>query len=276
MQQASTGVRAFGDRVAAFAGACHPAPTLTVAVLAASLAGGLGQPVGSIIGLAVAVLAGQLSVGWLNDTLDAERDDRAGRTDKPVAAGRISRRAVGVAAGVAAVAAVLLTVPFGLRAVLAHTAALVSAWGYDLGLKSTAVSVLPFAVSFGLLPMVVDRGHSPGWLLVAAALLGCAAHFVNVVPDIDEDLTEGVRGLPHRLGAQASVIVAAALVLTVGVLIVIAPAGPPHVVSLIVLPVAVVVLAVGITLGRRPRSRAAFAAVLIVALLDVVAAVVAL
>ena len=39
-----------------------------------------------------AVLAGQLSIGWLNDVLDAERDRTAGRADKPVAAGAVSRR----------------------------------------------------------------------------------------------------------------------------------------------------------------------------------------
>ena len=269
-------MRGTGDRVGALVGASHPAPTVTVTLLAAALAAGAGQPVASTCGLAAAILAGQLSVGWLNDALDADRDTRAGRTDKPIAAGRIGRRTVAVAAVLAAVVALLLTVPFGLRAVLAHTVALLSAWGYDLGLKATAVSVVPFALSFGLLPVIVDRGHSPAWLLAGAALLGCAAHLVNVVPDIEEDLSAGVRGLPHRLGARGSVAVAAALVLAVGVLIALGPPGPPNLVSLVVLPVSVVVLAAGVVLGRRPRSRALFAAVLVVALLDVVAAVVAL
>ena len=40
--------------------------------------------------VALAVLAGQLSVGWSNDYLDRERDRAAGRTDKPVAAGELS------------------------------------------------------------------------------------------------------------------------------------------------------------------------------------------
>ena len=44
---------------------------------------------------AVAVLAGELSIGWSNDAFDADRDAGGGRTDKPIVAGTIGRRAVG-------------------------------------------------------------------------------------------------------------------------------------------------------------------------------------
>jgi len=39
----------------------------------------------------IAVLLGQLSIGWQNDWTDAERDRAAGRADKPISAGEISR-----------------------------------------------------------------------------------------------------------------------------------------------------------------------------------------
>lgn len=259
--------------VLALARACHPAPALTVTALAAALAAGVGRPVAGVVLLAAAMLADQLSVGWLNDLLDADRDAQVGRAGKPVAAGEVPRRVVAVAVVVAGVAAIALTLPFGPAATLAHLVALASAWGYDLGLKATAASVLPYAVSFGLLPAIVTLGEPgspwpPAWLMAAAATLGCAAHFANVIPDLDDDLATGVRGLPHRVGARVAAHVAAVLVLTTAVLLVLGPPGPPSVVGLAAVPAAAVVLAVGLVLGRRDGSRAPFGAVLVVALVD--------
>jgi len=39
--------------------------------------------------------------------------------------------------------------------------------------------------------------------LVAAALLGFAAHFANVLPVLRADAATGVRGLPQRLGPRS-------------------------------------------------------------------------
>jgi 4-hydroxybenzoate polyprenyltransferase len=36
------------------------------------------------------------------------------------------------------------------------------------------------------------------------ALLGAAAHFANVLPDLEDDRRTGIQGLPHRLGRTAS------------------------------------------------------------------------
>ena len=57
--------------------------------------------------------ATQLAVGWVNDWLDADRDRQAGRRDKPVAVGEVSRRTVGVSGLLAALAIPLLGLPFG-------------------------------------------------------------------------------------------------------------------------------------------------------------------
>ncbi len=54
----------------------HPGPTAAVTLFATVLAIGAGRGWGSVWIMA-AVLAGQLSVGWLNDYLDAERDRAA-------------------------------------------------------------------------------------------------------------------------------------------------------------------------------------------------------
>ncbi|KAA5834668.1 hypothetical protein F1721_12440 [Saccharopolyspora hirsuta] len=240
--------------------------------MTAGLAAAVGGGALAVLGVVAAVLPGQLSVGWLNDLVDADRDAQVGRTGKPVAAGAVSRRAVLVAVVVSAPVAVLLSLPFGIAATAAHLVALGSAWAYDLGLKSTAFSVLPYAVSFGLLPVFVTLGNAagpPSWLVLAAALLGSAAHFVNVLPDIADDDATGVRGLPHRLGAVRSTAVASVLVLATAALLVLGPVGVSPA-GLLLLALAVVLLGAGLVLGRRPGSRAAFHAVILVALLDVV------
>ncbi|GAB3231154.1 UbiA family prenyltransferase [Glycomyces halotolerans] len=260
--------------IRALALACHPAPALAVTAVAAGLAASTDRPAVAVLTVTAAVFAGQLSVGWLNDLIDAPRDARVGRLGKPVASGEVGPATVRGAVAVAAASAVLLSLPSGPAATGAHVAALASAWSYDLGVKATAASALPYAVSFALLPAFVSLGLPgaplpPLWLMAAAAALGCAAHFVNVLPDLDDDAATGVRGLPHRLGPASSRLAAAALVLTASALLVFGPPGTPAPLTLVAVPVAVVVVAVGLTLGRRPRSRAAFQAVLLVALIDV-------
>lgn len=258
----------------ALARACHPLPALAVTAIAAGLALSTPRPLASSLTAAAAVLAGQLSVGWLNDLVDAPRDALVGRPGKPVAAGEITPAAVRAAVLGSAALALLLSIPSGLPAAGVHTAALASAWAYDLGLKATAASALPYAVSFALLPAFLSMGLPgsplpPAWLVAAAACLGCAAHFVNVLPDLADDAATGVRGLPHRLGPSASHAVAAALVLSASALVALGPPGPPGPLDLAAVPLSAVVLAVGALLGRRPGSRAAFRAVIAVALIDV-------
>nr|WP_277605572.1 UbiA family prenyltransferase [Glycomyces sp. L485] len=247
---------------------------MAVTAVAAGLTLGTDRTAGASLTVIAAVLAGQLSVGWLNDLVDAPRDARVGRVDKPLAAGEISPVAVRGGVAVAAALAVALSLPSGPAATAAHVAALISAWAYDLGVKATALSVVPYAVSFALLPAFVSLGQAgaplpPAWLVAAAAFLGSAAHFVNVLPDLADDAATGVRGLPHRLGPNASRLLAAALVLAASVLLAFGPPGASPPLTLAAVPFAVGVLAAGLFLDRRPRSRAAFRAVMLVALVDV-------
>src|ERR1039458_4905142 len=97
------GVRRTGSALALLR-ASHPEPTVMVTALAVALAVGTGRDAAGVLAVGAAVLAGQLSVGWHNDWLDAARDAASGRPDKPVAAGDISPRTVarGALAGLAA------------------------------------------------------------------------------------------------------------------------------------------------------------------------------
>jgi 1,4-dihydroxy-2-naphthoate octaprenyltransferase len=123
-------------------------------------------------------------------------------------------------------------VPLGWAATVAHTVFIVSAWGYNAGLKSTPLSVLPYILSFGLLPLVVtlSRAEPAGaapWAMLAGALLGVSAHFANVLPDLDDDRATGVRGLPHRVGRRAAGLVIAGALAAASALVVFGPGEPP-------------------------------------------------
>lgn len=254
----------------------HPEPGGAVTIAMTLLAVGAGHRGWAILGVFAAVGATQLAVGWVNDWLDADRDRAAGRTDKPIASGAVSRRTVGISGLVAALAVPLLGLPFGPYATLLITLVGVFALLYDWPLKFTAFSVVPYLVAFGLLPafvVVALPGHPapPAWLVAAGALLGGGAHFANVLPDLADDAATGVRGLPHRLGAAGSSIAAALLLLSATLVLVFGPPGPPSWAGWAAAAASVVVLPLGWHAARRARGRgvAMFRAVIIVALIDV-------
>ena len=259
--------------VRALVGAAHLGPTLAVTGLAAllSAAQGLGPGQGSL--LVAAVFAGQLSIGWSNDLIDLARDRQAGRDDKPLATGEGSVRVVRLACIAAVVACVVLSLALGPAAGLLHLGCVAAGWAYNLGLKSTVWSWVPYAVSFGGLTAVVtwaDGEAPPWWWPVGAALLGVGAHLLNVLPDLDDDAATGVRGLPHRLGPRRIAPVAAA-VLVSATTVVLVGAAPPVAVTL---AAAVVVLGLA-TLVVRASGRVPFVAAVAIAFVDTVLLVVA-
>jgi 4-hydroxybenzoate polyprenyltransferase len=237
--------------------ASHVQPMLAVTALVTALAVTAGRGAGSVwVGLAI--LSGQLFVGWSNDWLDRARDREAGRADKPIAAGQVSARVVGRCAVAAFMACVPLSLANGWRAGLVHVGAVVMAGLYNLRLKGTLASPLPYAVSFGSLPFFVTLGlpghpGPPGWAPLAAALLGAGAHFVNTLPDQADDLRQGVRGLPQRLGRTPSLACGALLLAAAGLVLAVLPPGPPNGVTRALLALqlaAVVAMAVAAATGR--------------------------
>ena len=260
---------------AALALSSHPGPSLAVAAVSVMLGIAVGLDPLHVTILSVAFLLGQLSVGLSNDWIDAERDRAVGRTDKPVAAGRVGIRTVRATSFVTAIAALLLTLPLGWRATLAHTLFIVSAWAYNLGLKNTPVSVVPYIVSFGLLPLIATLARptptgAAAWALALGALLGVAAHFANVLPDLDDDARTGISGLPHRLGRTASGVVIWASLAAGGVAAFFGPAGDKTALQWIGLALTLL-LAVAIALVlRRPPTRLLFQLIIAAALVNVV------
>lgn len=244
--------------------ACHPLPTAAVTAFVTAVALAAGRSAGGCVLVASAVLTGQLSVGWCNDAVDAVRDASAGRRGKPVVAGAVSRRTVAVAAGVAAAACVPLSLANGLAAGGVHLVGVAAAWAYDLGMKRTVLSWLPYAVGFGALPPFVTLGLPDGawpawWGVTAAALLGVGAHLANVVPDIDTDLSAGVRGLPQRLGERRTRLLLPVPLLAASVLVTLGPPGTPAPADVAVLTAAVALTTVSALAPKHLAFRAAVA-----------------
>jgi 4-hydroxybenzoate polyprenyltransferase len=259
-------------RVGAFVRACHPEPTAAVTALATALAVSAGRGAGSAW-VTAAFLSGQLSVGWSNDWIDAERDRRTARADKPVQRGEVSPTALRTAALLAVTACVPLSLAMGRLAGLVHLAAVAAAWAYNARLKSTLLSWAPYAFAFGMVPSIVTLGlrgepWAPWWATAAGALLGVGAHLANVLPDLADDAATGVVGLPHRLGGPVTAALSGVLLLAATSMLAFGPGRPGPLVAA-ALGVAAAVTATGLWLGRRPGSRAPFRAVLVVAVVDV-------
>ncbi|MFE3165330.1 UbiA family prenyltransferase [Streptomyces sp. NPDC059224] len=274
-EQSTAGGAAAGwaVRVGGLAGACHPAPVVAVTGLMAALAVTAGQGAAGCVLTAAAVLSGQLSVGWCNDAFDARRDIASGRRGKPVADGRVGVAEVWVAAYAALALCVPLSFACGLWAGAVHLAGVAAAWAYDLRLKATAWSWAPYALGFAALPAFVALGL-PGqpwpawWVVTAGALLGVGAHLGDVLPDIRGDLATGVQGWPHRLGPEGARLLLPVPLVTASAVLALGPAGDTGGWGGTAVAVAGLAAVAGTVLGRR-RPRAAFAAAVAVAVVDV-------
>lgn len=259
--------------------AAHPGPTAAVTALSLVLGVGVGLPGSTLVLLGLAFLAGQLSIGWSNDWIDAGRDAAVGRTDKPVATGEIDVAVVRTAALVAAAATVVLSFALGLAAGVVHVVLVASGWSYNAGLKRTRWSVVPFIVSFGLLPAVVtfalpDPAPPAPWAMLAGAVLGVAIHFTNVLPDLDDDARTGVSGLPHRAGRRVSGLVAFAALALASVVVLVGPglvagsASSPPLLAVVGVLAAVSIAVWGAALVlTRPPGRLLFQLIIMASLL---------
>ncbi|MDN4162087.1 UbiA family prenyltransferase [Nocardioides abyssi] len=258
-------------RTSALLAAAHGGPAVAVTTIAALLAIRSDLGAADTVLVTAAVLTGQLTIGWGNDLRDLPRDRAVGRADKPLVTGALPVRWVVTALVVSGAACLVLSGAVGWRSALVNVVLGAGAGhAYNLGLKATWWSWLPYACAFGTLPSVVtlaspDPAWAPAWMTAAGALLGVGAHLLNTLPDLADDERTGVRGLPHRIGATPSRVLAALLLAGASVAAVLGPDGTPRAWAWAALALAVVLA--GITLVTRGRTP--FRAAVAVALLDV-------
>src|SRR5439155_2775050 len=188
-------------------------------MLAGIIATQVGEvPLIRVLLVVLSVAGSQVATGALNDWADRHRDRNA-RPEKPIPAGEIG---AGAALWVSALGTGLQLVgslPLGLLPTILGLAALASAVVYDLGLSRTPASVIPYLVSFGLLPLWIAAGLGVPLdrVLLAVPLIApfaAAAHLANTLRDWDADAAGGSRSLTQVLGRRWSR--RAALVLGLG------------------------------------------------------------
>lgn len=211
--------------------AAHPLQSALIALgvgAAAALSGRSTREVGLVL---ITVLVGRATAGWLNDVADRQRDIAADRADKPVAQDWVHPSTVTFTVACATCLLVPLSISNGTNAGVAHLLSVAAAWAYNTRIKLTALSWLPWAVSFGLLPAFLSYGGWGGGLhggppsilmTLLAALLGVGVHFFVALPDLVGDNRTGQKNLPLRIALRIG---AAKLLLATSVYLVLVTAG---------------------------------------------------
>jgi 4-hydroxybenzoate polyprenyltransferase len=105
--------------------------------------------------------------------------------------------------------------PLGFKGGLVYMFGISMGVAYNFYFKFNIFSWLPYALAFAALPscIAISKDISPPvWMWLGGAIFGSAAHFINVIKDMDEDRASGIGGLPQRLGKPKSIAAAVVLI----------------------------------------------------------------
>lgn len=189
----------------------HPFPSILVTVSTAGFAematSGSAAP-GRLALLVASVLCSQGAIGSANDVVDRDLD-LVTKPWKPVARGAISVAAAARVALALSACCLVCSALLSGGALLAACCGLGCGLSYDLWLKRSAWSWLPYGLAIPTLPVWswAAMGQFTWRLLLAyplGLLLGLALHLANTLPDLEGDAANGVRGFAHRLGRGGS------------------------------------------------------------------------
>ena len=200
--------------------AAHFGPTLIVTTISFGFALNYWWE-GPAYLIAFSVFTGQLVVGWSNDLYDFDDDLKHQRSKKPLVSGLITKEYLQkwLRFMVPFSFVANLFGPLGIKGGSVYMLGIACGVAYNFYFKFSTLSPLPYAIAFAALPSSVAISkdiNPPLWMLVGGALFGMAAHFINVIKDMDQDQASGIKGLPQRLG-KAKSIAAAVVLIALGV-----------------------------------------------------------
>ena len=196
--------------------AAHFGPTLIVTTISFAFAVHYWWE-GPAYVIAFGVFTGQLVVGWSNDLYDLEDDLKHQRNKKPLVSGLITKQYLQkwLRFMVPFSFVANLLGPLGIKGGSVYMLGIACGVAYNFYFKFSILSPLPYAIAFAALPSSVAISkdlNPPMWMLLGGALFGMAAHFINVIKDMDQDQASGIKGLPQRLGKVKSIAAAAVLI----------------------------------------------------------------
>ena len=196
--------------------AAHFGPTLIVTTISFAFAVHYWWE-GPAFVIAFGVFTGQLVVGWSNDLYDFDDDLKHQRAKKPLVSGLITKQYLQkwLRFMVPFSLVANLLGPLGIKGGSVYMLGIACGVAYNFYFKFSILSPLPYAIAFAALPSSVAISkdlNPPMWMLLGGALFGMAAHFINVIKDMDQDQASGIKGLPQRLGKVKSIAAAAVLI----------------------------------------------------------------
>ena len=196
--------------------AAHFGPTLIVTAISFAFATYYWWE-GPAYVIAFGVFTGQLVVGWSNDLYDLDDDLKHQRTKKPLVSGLITKQYLQKWLRFMLPFSFIANLfgPLGVKGGSVYMLGIACGVAYNFYFKFNLFSPLPYAIAFAALPSSVAISkeiNPPLWMLLGGALFGMAAHFINVIKDMDQDQASGIKGLPQRLGKTESIAAAAVLI----------------------------------------------------------------
>lgn len=202
--------------------------TVTFVAIAARAAGAVPSA-GQALRLAAVMLPIQFAIGAANDSADVADDARA-KPYKPIVRGVVSRRAAAVAALVLGAGGLVAAATINAATLGLAAGGLAAGLAYDVGMRRTPLSWLPWWAGMALLPLAAyaSAGAFPSELYAViplALLVALSLHLANAMPDLLADRLAGQRSLPVLVGekhvrAVALACLAAAVVLAAAVALV--------------------------------------------------------
>jgi len=244
--------------------ASHLGPTLAVTLVSFLLASALWWE-GPAYFISFGVFLGQLLVGWTNDLNDYQDDLKHNRIGKPLVSGELTKTSLLRAVKITTPIAVVFNLfgPLGIKGGLLYLFGVGMGVTYNFYFKSTLLSPLPYALAFAAFVssiVIATDQNVPIWLVLAGALFGVAAHFANVLKDLDQDLTSGIKGLPQRLGKKKTRVICGALL--IALTLTLNSANPNQVLLIVGL--------IGAALTTLSSSKLIFKVLMITAIVDVI------